>query len=136
MLGFAAITEVALCDQPRATPQPPFVPIYQGTYLFLQDHYVDRVIYRGTVQAMFTPWVPTANVDPLDTTAVNVFYAMGPILPGHLDTQSIPPASAGFFLMSATHWYQISPEVWALTGLGSNQSVYPPISKKVDSPPP
>ena len=52
-----------------------------GTYRFLRDHYVgDAVITAGTVQEMFSPWEPTPDVDPLDTTAVAAFYAMGPVI--------------------------------------------------------
>jgi hypothetical protein len=66
-----------------------------STYRFLQDHYVNGVAYlAGTTAATYdvggtlpVGWVPTGQVDPLDTAAVNAFWAAGPQLTGSIRTQ-------------------------------------------------
>lgn len=114
-----------------------------STYLMLEDHYINgQYMLAGTTQStadvgglLPTGWVPTPNVDPLDTAAVNAFYAAGPVISGSINIKPI------------TYWAQIrtsdfSPanfssidfatnvlsNTWSLTGLGSNRSLYAPIS--------
>jgi hypothetical protein len=102
-------------------------------YRFLQDHYVNGCYWpAGTVAstadvvtgpALPTNWVPTPNVDPLDTAAVNAFYAAGPnkrvFQFGTLSFQVAPPA---------TYWIATpqpsNPSVvqFTLSGLGSGKA--------------
>jgi hypothetical protein len=75
-------------------------------YRFLQDHHIGGLYYSAGSTAstadvgglLPTAWVPTPNVDPLDTPAVNAFYAAGPSkrVPqfGTLSFQVGPPATA------------------------------------------
>jgi hypothetical protein len=67
-----------------------------STYRFLQDHYDANGLYyqAGTTAStqdvggsLPTGWVPTGQVDPLDTAAVNAFWAAGPMLCGAIKTQ-------------------------------------------------
>jgi hypothetical protein len=67
-----------------------------STYRFLQDHYDanGRYYQAGTTAStqdvggsLPTGWVPTGQVDPLDTAAVNAFWAAGPMLCGAIKTQ-------------------------------------------------
>jgi hypothetical protein len=100
-------------------------------YRFLEDHVVGQFyIPAGTIATTAIgdvlpnqpPWKPTPNVDPLNTFAVNDFYAAGPQYPGLFRTQfAFQPVNP-----PVTYWIQIAPDIWALTGLGSNRSTYPP----------
>jgi hypothetical protein len=106
-----------------------------GTFRFLEDHTIaEEYIYAGSVLTMYFPWVPTPNVEPLDTTAVQSFYSVGPVLPSLIRSERI-----GFeyrpFTLPKTFWKEISPNVYALTGLGSNQFQFPPIPIRIGSPP-
>ena len=48
-------------------------------YKMLQPHSIGGVYYEaGSVASLPADWVPTPNVEPLDTEAVNSFYAAGP----------------------------------------------------------
>jgi hypothetical protein len=108
-----------------------------GIYRFLEDHTIDgQYIYAGTVQEMFQPWTPTANVDPLNTLAVNNFYATGPALPSLINVPNFR-VGLGFnpVYLPKTYWTEISPNIYALTGLGSDQSTYPPVHARIGSPP-
>lgn len=110
----------------------------------LEDHYISGVyMSAGTTQSTIDVggllpigWVPTPNVDPLDTPAVNAFYAVGPAWPGPI---SIKPV---------TYWTEVQPPLdfspadfsrsdfnvahirnsWSLTGLGVNLSQYPVVN--------
>jgi hypothetical protein len=106
-----------------------------GIFRFLEDHTIDgQYIYAGAVQEMFAPWVPTPNVEPLNTSAVNNFYANGPVLPSLIRNERIGIIYRPVVLPK-TYWIEISPNVYALTGLGSNQSIYPPVKMRIGSPP-
>jgi hypothetical protein len=61
-------------------------------------------------------WVPPPAVDPLDTAAVNAFYAAGPQLLGLVRQQwSTQPVSP-----PTTYWRQLpGTRMWQLTGLGA-----------------
>jgi hypothetical protein len=105
-------------------PVPTFV---FSQYLFLEDHYINgNYIPAGTIASnadlLPAQWVPTPNVDPLNTGAVNAFYAAGPGIQGPVRTQFTPLPVR----QPVTYWRQVGPDIWALTGLGSNQSTYPP----------
>jgi len=95
-------------------------------YLMLEDHYVNgNYIQAGTTTdtASLLPsgWVPTPNVDPLNTSAVLAFYNAGPMLAGLIRVQWVgiigptPPV---------TYWTPVGKQ-WGLTGLGKNRATYP-----------
>ena len=87
-----------------------------GTYRFLHDHYVnDELIQAGTIREMFSPWTPTADVEPLDAVSTLLFWTQGPVLGAVIRTQFQP-----FFIYKpATYWYQAAPDLWVLAGLGA-----------------
>ena len=102
-----------------------------SVYRLLQDHYINgNYLSAGSTQSTadvggLLPfgWSPTPSVDPLDTPAVNAFYAAGPAQLlifefGALSYQVKPPK---------TYWRSTpiagSPFLsWQLTGLGSSLS--------------
>jgi hypothetical protein len=85
------------------------VGVSLGTFFFLRDHYVNNtLIPAGTTQEMFTPWIPTLDVEPLDTTSTLNFFLAGPGL-GAVINRTRPPT---------TYWKDIGHNRWALTGLG------------------
>jgi hypothetical protein len=102
-----------------------------STYRMLEDHYVAGYFFSaGTTQSTVdvggllpTGWVPTLNVDPLDTAAVNAFHSIGPGNPGRIVQQYQPQSVAP----PVTYW---SPTFnpaggltkWTLTGLGATLS--------------
>src|SRR5262245_48454435 len=94
-----------------------------GSYRFLKDHYVDEeFIPAGEVREMFTPWVPTSDVEPMDNAAVSVFYQVGPQLSGcirtHFDMIGIPAP--------VTYWDSTAtPGIFRLTGLGASRPPMP-----------
>lgn len=112
-------------------------------YLMLEDHYINgQYLSAGTQQSTVdvggllpTGWVPTPNVDPLDTPAVAAFYAAGPARSGPLYARPVTywvnlPLSdfvpgdfspADFFTINIGN-------SWGLTGLGTNQSLYPKVN--------
>jgi hypothetical protein len=106
-----------------------------STYRFIQDVYIDRLYPAGTsaatgdVSATATipntlpvAWVPnSAACEPLDTPALNAFYAAPIHLPGltraQFSTQAVAPP--------VTYWKAtVSPTsqtvAYSLTGLGVN----------------
>jgi hypothetical protein len=100
-----------------------------STYRLLKDHYVNNVYFSaGTTQStadvgglLPTGWQPTLDVDPLDTPAVNAFYAMRPgypeLIQQQFQTQSVSPP--------VTYWVGTpTGDVtrWSLTGLGADLS--------------
>lgn len=97
-------------------------------YRLLKDHYFNgNYIRAGEIVndsdgIIPQAWTPTADVDPLNNDAVQAFYTAGPILPGIINSQWQNAVIA----RPVTYWYQVSPNRWGLTGLGSNQSLYPP----------
>lgn len=104
------------------TPPPTPPGTSMGTFRFLKDHYIGgEYILAGDIREMFTPWSPTADVEPLDATAVPYFYNHGPTLGGVIRTQF----SNRLITKPVTYWTGVGPNQWALTGLGSN---LPPIT--------
>jgi len=103
-----------------------FVPtlVYTGLYLFLRPHYIsDQTINAGETRAAYN-WLPSLAVDPLDTTAVNNFYAGGPRVGGQyedLNLFQLPFYTGGSQpIRPVTYWIQSAPRTWKLTGLGVN----------------
>lgn len=48
-------------------------------YRFLQPHSIGGEYFdAGSIASLPADWVPTPNVEPLDTEAVTAFYAAGP----------------------------------------------------------
>lgn len=94
-----------------------------ASYRFLKDHFIGSIYYWAGETVTLNDWPPSADVDPLDTAAVQAFYAAGPCLPGLINSRW----SGNVISAPATYWYQVSPDLWALTGLGSDQTVYPPV---------
>lgn len=109
----------------------------------LEDHYINgQILSAGTTQSTIdvggllpVGWIPTPNVDPLDTPAVAAFYSAGPVRSGPI------------YIKPVTYWVRsviadfssadFSPtdfstgdvgNAWTLTGLGANQSLYPRVS--------
>jgi hypothetical protein len=94
-------------------------------YRTLVDVYVGgQHILAGTTLTMADNWVPSAAFDPLDTPALNAFYAVGPqatpLVRQQWTTQFVAPA--------VTYWKPTSlPAVpgasgltsWQLMGLGA-----------------
>lgn len=92
-----------------------------GTFRFLKDHFIGgEYVFAGEIRDMSLPWTPTPDVEPLDSRAVDSFYAMGPTLGGCIRTQF----TTAFIYRPTTYWYQTAPGVWALSGLGAAK---PPI---------
>jgi hypothetical protein len=103
-----------------------------SAYGFLQDHSIGGQYYpAGTVAStadvggtLPTGWPPSNAVDPLDTPAVNAFYALGPqpmpvLVRQQWSTQGVSPP--------VTYWRRVvgSSNKWQLTGLGA---ALPPIA--------
>ena len=97
-------------------------------YRMLQDHFDanGRYYQAGTIAStqdaggtLPTGWTPTGQVDPLDTPAVNAFYAAGPQLNGPIKTQW----SALSVAAPVTRWVErVNPNPYreyVLTGLGA-----------------
>ena len=94
-----------------------------ATYRLLEDHFVARAggtfLSAGAVVTtgveLPNGWVPTPNVDPLDSDAVNTFYEQGPVQPGLVRMQwstiAVPPPT--------TYWTRVGNGFWSLTGLGA-----------------
>lgn len=98
-----------------------------ASYRFLRDHFIGGTyIAAGDVASdadvLPSGWVPSANVDPLTDDAVQQFYDAGPQLTGVIRTQW----QAAPMYAPATYWYETTPNWWGLTGLGSDQTQYPP----------
>jgi hypothetical protein len=95
-----------------------------STYRFLQDHYVNGATYlAGTTASTLDAggslpigWTPTGAVDPLDTPAVNAFYAAGPQVCGSIKTQWSGLSVAA----PVTRWVAAGPNrEYVLNGLGT-----------------
>ena len=99
-----------------------------STYRLLADHYINnQLLPAGTTQTtadipgglLPANWQPSNAVEPLDTPAVNAFYAAGPQLLGLLRGQF------GFIAPPVTYWQWsvinagTSYRRWTLTGLGA-----------------
>jgi hypothetical protein len=94
-------------------------------YRFLQDASVGQLYYEaGTIAStadvggtLPSGWKPNGDVDPLDTAAVNAFWAMGPqplgLVRAQFSTQAVNPP--------VTAWIATPGPVtsWRLTGLGA-----------------
>jgi hypothetical protein len=107
-------------------------------YRFLVDHYIGGYYSAGDTAttadvggSLPANWKPTGGCDPLDTPAVNAFYAAGPQATPLIRTQW----STIFVAAPATYWKGtslppapgtgVSPLTsYQLTGLGTNM---PPI---------
>lgn len=109
-------------------------------YLLLEDHYINgQYLLAGTTQSTLdvggllpTGWIPTPNVDPLDTAAVAAFYAVGPVQAGLVYVKPTTYWTRLLFIdFSPADFNPIdfatadSNNPWGLTGLGSN---LPPIN--------
>jgi hypothetical protein len=93
-------------------------------YRTLVDVYVGgQHILAGTTLTMADNFVPSAAFDPLDTPALNAFYAAGPAPPPLVRAQW----STQFVAAPVTYWREIpgTPVQWQLMGLGAN---LPPIT--------
>ena len=97
-----------------------------GKFRFLKDHFINnQFVPAGTIRTMFQidNWTVTPDVEPLDLPATNSFYDQGPQLGGVINNQwtlfNVP--------FPKTYWFQSSPFFWALSGLGADQTAYPPI---------
>jgi hypothetical protein len=112
-------------------------------YLMLEDHYVNgQYLPAGTIQSTIDiggllpiGWIPTPNVDPLDTSAVAAFYAAGPARSGliYIDpttywiTISTPADFSPVDFSPVDFSTNSTSHSWGLTGLGSNHSIYVPV---------
>ena len=107
-------------------------------YLLLRPHWINNTYYdAGTVLTegslytagvLPTNWVPTLAVDPLNTRAVNAFYAVGPRRGGYYEDINwwayiITPLNP--MIQAVTYWKNTSGNTWVLTGLGAN---LPPVT--------
>jgi hypothetical protein len=100
-----------------------------SSYRFLEDHFVGGVFYQAGSTAstadvpggtLPTGWVPSANVDPLDTAAVNAFYNQGPAPLGLVRRQW----QSNDVALPVTFWQQTAgsvPAKWTLSGLGASK---------------
>lgn len=92
-------------------------------YRLLQDHYINNVLLPagsvvtdvGAGAQLPSGWIPSPNVDPLDSDALSLFYAQGPVL-GSAKTQF----STAIVTPAATYWKSIGGGFWQLMGLGAN----------------
>lgn len=107
---------------------------FQGAqYFLLRPHNIKGFIEQWTTvtEGVEVPlgWVPTMEVDPLNSPAVDAFYAAGPrsvenqLLQGW--KQPVPSNLGTVWFRPVTFWVQIGPNTWKLTGLGAAK---PPIS--------
>lgn len=106
-----------------------FVTGEASRYRLLTDHYINgnyffasEVVSQDDVLPSY--WVPSIDVEPLNAGATQDYYDAGPDLGAVVRTQwtQLPVPRP------VTYWYEVSPNLWALSGLGSDQSVYPPIT--------
>jgi len=86
-----------------------------GRWRFLKDHFVGgEYIEASEIREMFDPWVPTADVEPLDQVSLAAFYAQGPKLGGVWRTVRDQMT----VYKPLTYWYAVAVNLWGLTGLG------------------
>jgi hypothetical protein len=102
-------------------------------YKLLRPHYLQY--WRDAGELIFegvdipNGWVPTLSVDPLNTAAVNAFYAAGPRDGGIYEDTNLWPG--GFpVIKPATSWHIIPgtpfwQAYWALSGLGVSLAPLP-----------
>ena len=105
-----------------------------GQYRLLVPHTLKGGVYYEAnsivTEAVEIPanWVPSLAVDPLNTRAVNAFYAAGPRRGGYYeDVNNLPYIQFAFNtpIAPATFWKNTFGNTWVLTGLGSN---LPPVN--------
>lgn len=105
-----------------------FVTGEVARYRLLKDHYISgnyiqasEIVSEG--DSIPSSWIPSINVEPLNTPATQAYYDAGPDLGAVVRTQwtQLPVPRP------VTYWYEVSSNLWALTGLGADQSIYPPI---------
>ena len=103
-----------------------------SSYRLLTDHYVNgRTLEAGSVQvtqdasasgALPADWLPTPDVEPLDSAAVSAFYAAGP--------RPLDLVRTVYYgrdvLLPTTFWSPVpGTGQWQLTGLGAG---LPPVN--------
>jgi hypothetical protein len=116
--------------------------VVAAQYRVIQPHWINNNYYDvGTVLtegSLYTSgelpsnWVPTLAVDPLNTRAVDAFYAAGPRHISYDDLArwansqwvNVAPST---LVVPVTYWVKRGNQFF-LTGLGSDQTKYPPIS--------
>jgi hypothetical protein len=105
-----------------------------ASYRLLCPHYINGIMLVAddiVTEGVDVPngWVPTLACDPLNSDAVNAYYAAGPrslayeanptfggAIWGTWRNGAIPPAPA------TTHWVPFGGNLlWKLTGLGANK---------------
>jgi hypothetical protein len=88
-----------------------------STYRFIQDAYVGtQYFYAGTTAStadvggqLPAGWIPGPCVDPLDTPAINAFYAAGPYATPLARTQWVNlPVT-----VPAVYWHCVNPATGA-----------------------
>jgi hypothetical protein len=88
-------------------------------FRFLAPVYADRRYEAVEICEMPATFVPPAACEPLDSAALNAFYAQGPqVVPLTMMRWSDIPMST----MPVTYWTRVDPTdnaLWKLTGLGS-----------------
>jgi len=99
-------------------------------YFLLQPHFINDVYldaWSTVTEGVEVPtgWVPTLMVDPLNTAAVNAFYAAGPRI-GYLGpnygwqgTKFYSGSRLCALQQPVTYWTKAGPGQWKLTGLGT-----------------
>src|SRR5215469_6741946 len=105
-----------------------------ASYRLLCPHYIGGVWYaQNTVVAegagLPFGWVPTLAVDPLNSEAVDAYYAAGP---RNIAYEANPDFGGAYWPpvtgriqdvmpAAATHWVKLTETLWRLTGLGANK---------------
>jgi hypothetical protein len=99
-----------------------------SSYRFLQDAYIANVLFPAGSTAstadvgglLPTGWQPGPFVDPLDTPAVNSFYAAGPARPARQwgGTNGAPGPKPATYWLATPSPSNPSVMLWSLTGLG------------------
>jgi hypothetical protein len=112
---------------PFIPPAPP--PVFGASYFLLQPHYINDNYYQAwtvVTEGREIPfgWPPTLMVDPLNAQAVAAFYAAGPRTgyqgPGYdwQGWQNFDINRQAAIQKPITHWFEASPGMFKLTGLG------------------
>jgi hypothetical protein len=99
-----------------------------SSYRFLQDAYIGGLYFpAGSTAAtadagglLPTAWIPGPFVDPLDTPAVNAFYAAGPQRAAKQwgGTNGAPGPKPATYWLASPQGANPSVMLWSLTGLG------------------